>query len=302
MNGVLPLRKPKGMTSHDCVNRVRKIFQTKKVGHTGTLDPEVEGVLPICIGEATKLVELLMNDTKGYVGEATFGFSTTTEDAHGEIVETKKVKETITNEEIDKRLESFVGEIDQIPPMYSAVKINGKKLYEYAREGKIIERPARKITIHSLERTTETINEDGLVRFSFDVTCSKGTYIRTLAVDIGKSFGYPAHMSHLVRTKSGAITIDKTVTFEELEEAKKNDELQNHLLPIEEIIGFLPKFYPNDEILTKVKNGVVLPKEVFPTNDDRFVLYTKENKAVAVYENHPTKNGLMKLTRMFHNF
>ncbi len=160
MDGILILNKPKGFTSHDCVFKVRKILQTKKVGHTGTLDPEVTGVLPICIGRATKVVEFLTAEQKTYVAEVTIGTATTTEDQTGEVVEEKWVDNPIAKEKILSVLQELKGEIDQTPPMYSAVKIKGKKLYEYAREGKVIDRPSRKVTIHDIFLTSDITYEE----------------------------------------------------------------------------------------------------------------------------------------------
>ena len=207
MEGVLLLNKPAGMTSHDCVARMRRLAKTRKVGHTGTLDPDVTGVLPICLGRATKIVEYLTAATKTYEAEVTIGFSTTTEDASGEIVKRQSVQSPISEEKVKHVLNSMVGTIEQVPPMYSAVKVNGKKLYEYARAGIEIERPARTITINELVLLGDVHNEDNLTKFRFRVTCSKGTYVRTLAVMIGEKLDYPAHMSHLIRTKSGNFRI-----------------------------------------------------------------------------------------------
>ncbi len=191
MEGILPLYKPAGMTSHDCVFRLRKILKTKKVGHTGTLDPDVTGVLPICIGKATKVAEYITDAGKTYEGEVTIGFSTTTEDASGEIVETKKVNRTIQREEILQILQSLTGEIKQTPPMFSAVKVSGTRLYEYARKGIEVERPTRVVTIYSIDLLDDrdVFKGDETISFRFRVSCSKGTYIRTLAVTIGQILG-----------------------------------------------------------------------------------------------------------------
>ncbi|MDP4107873.1 MAG: tRNA pseudouridine(55) synthase TruB, partial [Bacillota bacterium] len=151
MEGILPLFKPAGLTSHDCIFKLRKILKTKKVGHTGTLDPDVTGVLPVCIGRATKVAEYVTDAGKAYEGEVTIGFSTTTEDASGEVVEKKTIDRVITREEIEAVFSSLTGEIEQTPPMYSAVKVNGTRLYEYARKGIEVERPTRKVRIYSIE-------------------------------------------------------------------------------------------------------------------------------------------------------
>jgi tRNA pseudouridine55 synthase len=280
-NGVLPLHKPRGMTSHDCVAIVRRLLKTRKVGHTGTLDPEVNGVLPICIGKA----------------EISLGKSTTTEDQTGETVEEMKVDKTFTKDEILTVLQTFIGEITQIPPMYSAVKVNGRKLYEYARAGETVERPERKVTIHKIELLDkkEIFAGDPLT-FSIRVSCSKGTYIRTLATDIGKALGFPAHMSSLVRTASGPFILSDTITFEELEQTLA-DEKSNFLISIEEALAHFPKWVVNDKIAQKIKNGAVL--EITEELPEKFAVYDEQNQCLAIYQKHPTKSGLIKPEKVF---
>src|SRR5690625_1449047 len=186
--------------------KIRKILGTRKVGHTGTLDPEVEGVLVICIGQATKVVPFLTAMNKTYIAECSLGVATETEDAHGEIVEEKGVTHPPSEQDIEDVLKLFKGDITQIPPMYSAVKVNGKKLYEYARANEYIERPSRQVFIHDLIQLEQ--NSKNTNKFRFKVACSAGTYIRTLCVDIGKKLGYPAHMSDLVRIEACSFTRD----------------------------------------------------------------------------------------------
>src|SRR5690625_1116434 len=171
----------------------------KKVGHTGTLDPAVEGVLPICLGQATKIVPFLMDTTKTYIAEIKLGSATETEDAEGSIIEEKRLKGPLSNETIDTALASFKGEITQLPPMYSAVKVKGKKLYEYARNHEEVERPKRQVTIFDIIRLESDNNDDSLIKIK--VVCSKGTYIRTLCVDIGKNLGYPSNMYIVIITE-----------------------------------------------------------------------------------------------------
>lgn len=292
LQGILPLLKPKGMTSHDCVARLRRILKTRKVGHTGTLDPEVTGVLPICIGRATKVAEYMSDYSKTYEGEVTIGTSTTTEDFTGEVVEKKVIEQPLTVAQIEEVLNHFTGKIEQIPPMYSAVKIKGKKLYEYAREGKIIDRPKREVVIYKLERTSEPMYIDNeKIVFLFRVHCSKGTYVRTLAVDIGKKLGFPAHMSALVRTASGPFKQENCLTFEEIERLQENNEVQAALLPIEAALAFLPKLTVTDEVALKVLNGAVLPLAI---DENRFTVYNKNGELLAIYQKHPTKEGFMK--------
>ncbi len=290
--GILALKKPAGMTSHDCVAKLRRIFSTKKVGHTGTLDPEVTGVLPICIGRATKIAEYMSDYGKEYIGEVTLGFSTETEDAHGEKVMEKQVDEDIDFGKIKEILQSLSGEIEQVPPMYSAVKVNGKKLYEYARQGIQVERPKRKVTIYELE----LLNKEDVLRkenpvFSFRVRCSKGTYVRTLAVAIGEKLGYPAHMSSLIRTASGPFSLSDCVTFEDLENAESP--LDNFLFPLEKGISHFPKWTVDEETESQVRNGSVLtkPKEL---EQSPFGVYNEEGKCLAIYQLHPSKPGLIK--------
>jgi tRNA pseudouridine55 synthase len=302
LDGILILNKPKGFTSHDCVFKVRKILKTKKVGHTGTLDPEVTGVLPICIGKATKVVEFLTAEQKTYIAEVTIGTATTTEDQTGETVEEKKVLQPISKESVLKVLDQLKGEIEQTPPMYSAVKINGKKLYEYAREGKVIDRPSRKVTIHDIFLTSEPVHdsEAGEVRFSFQVNCSKGTYVRTLAVQIGELLGYPAHMSYLRRVSSGAFTIDQAITLEELAELMEQGKVDDVLLPMEKALISLPKLEISDTVAEKVCNGAVLP---YPENlnvETEYLSIFYNGSCLAIYMKHPAKPGLMKPKKVFH--
>ncbi|OZM58615.1 tRNA pseudouridine(55) synthase TruB [Lottiidibacillus patelloidae] len=296
-NGVLPLHKPRGMTSHDCVAIIRRMLKTRKVGHTGTLDPEVNGVLPICIGKATKIVQYVTDFPKEYEAEISLGKSTTTEDQTGETVEEVAVTNSFTKEEINAVLQKFTGEITQIPPMYSAVKVNGRKLYEYARAGETVERPERTIKIHNIELLDNTeIFSGNPLTFSIRVACSKGTYIRTLATDIGKALGYPAHMSSLVRTASGPFTLEDTFTFEQLEELLKED---NHgfLVSVEEALKHFPKWVVNDKLALKISNGAVL--EITEDLPEKFVVYDESGRCLAIYQKHPTKTGLIKPEKVF---
>lgn len=257
MEGILPLFKPKGMTSHDCVFKLRKILRMKKIGHTGTLDPDVTGVLPICLGRATKVAEYITDAGKSYEGEVTIGFSTTTEDASGEVVERKDVTAPIARNQIMDALQSLTGEITQTPPMFSAVKVNGKRLYEYARQGIEVERPSRKVTIYSIELLDgRKMFEGENITFRFRVACSKGTYIRTLAVMIGSELGYPAHMSELVRIQSASLTLDDCLTFEEIEERVEKGTMDEVLRPMEAALSHLPKFQISDKVAEKVKMGL----------------------------------------------
>ena len=294
MDGVLLLYKPPGMTSHDCVARIRRMLQIKKVGHTGTLDPNVSGVLPICIGKATRIAEFLTGATKTYEGEVTLGIATTTEDSTGEVIAKQKVDRIIPRSEIEAVFHQLTGEIAQTPPMYSAVKVKGKKLYEYARAGIEVERPTRIVTIHELTLLDERDAFSGdIVSFRFRVTCSKGTYIRTLAVMIGERLGYPAHMSDLVRTASGPFSLQDCVTFEQLEQYIEHNQLQSVLLPIDKALFHLPKYEINDKVAEKVKNGAILPLPAFLRSLKGPVLMRgKQREALAVDIKHPAKPPL----------
>ncbi|MGX9133708.1 tRNA pseudouridine(55) synthase TruB [Rummeliibacillus sp. JY-2-4R] len=298
-HGILPLWKERGMTSHDCVFKIRKILHTKKVGHTGTLDPGVEGVLPICIGNATRLAEYLTNAGKVYEAIIEIGTATTTEDAEGEVVEEDSSEKRLTRAQILGALKSLTGVISQTPPMFSAVKVNGRKLYEYARNGETVERPTRQITIYSIELLSDDeVYEGKTINFPVRIACSKGTYIRTLAVQIGEALGYPAHMASLIRTKSGTFTKEDCVTLEKLQELATSNHLEECIKPLEYALIDFPKIEITLDTHKKITNGQVLPSHPYLKEHDKIV-YMENNKAVAVYVQHPDKKGFMKPEKMF---
>ena len=270
MNGIINLKKEAGMTSHDAVFKLRKILKTKKIGHGGTLDPDVVGVLPIAVGKATRLVEFMQEEGKTYEGEITLGCSTTTEDASGDLLERTPVTELLEEALIDEAMESMTGEIRQIPPMYSAVKVNGRKLYEYARAGQEVERPERRVTIYQFERTSPISYEDHLARFTFRVKCSKGTYIRTLSVDLGEKLGYAAHMSHLTRTSAAGLQLEDALTLDEIAAKVEAGQL-DFLHPLEIGIGDLVKVFLTPEQATEVRFG-------------RFIELDQTDKELAAFE------------------
>ncbi|WLD95385.1 tRNA pseudouridine(55) synthase TruB [Alkalihalobacillus sp. AL-G] len=293
MDGIIPLFKPAGLTSHDCVARLRKLLGTKKVGHTGTLDPAVTGVLPICINRATKVAEYMSDYNKTYEAVVSLGSSTTTEDQTGEIVD-KKVIDNITSAEIEHVLNEFIGTIKQIPPMYSAVKIDGKKLYEYARAGKTVERPARTVEILSLKLLSDPSRvESGNVTFKIQVSCSKGTYVRTLAVDIGKRLGVPAHMALLVRTQSGPFKLEDTISFDELEEVVNDGRISEYVLPIEKAVSIFPSTTVSGALEQQVLNGAVL-EETKSLSNLRTAVYNEQGECLAIYKPHPKRPGWVK--------
>lgn len=296
MEGILPLWKERGMTSHDCVFKLRKILKTKKIGHTGTLDPDVDGVLPICIGRATKVVEYMMETGKAYVGEITIGYSTTTEDKSGETVESLPVTEVPSNASIDEMMQEMTGNLIQIPPMYSAIKVNGRKLYEYARAGEKVERPKREVAIHRFVRTSEPIinEEQQTASWTFEVDCGKGTYVRTLAVDLGEKLGYPAHMSDLTRVKSGTFTAKDCLTLDQVAELMKEDLIEERLYPLEYALGDMNKIEITEEVWGKVKDGAVLPAKTFSEGVSFPAVLMYQGRARSIYGEHPTKPNLLK--------
>ncbi|KMY49488.1 tRNA pseudouridine(55) synthase TruB [Peribacillus loiseleuriae] len=297
MEGILPLLKPKGMTSHDCVFKLRKILKTKKVGHTGTLDPDVTGVLPICIGRATKIAEYITDAGKAYEGEITLGFSTTTEDSSGEKLDETIISDEITRGHILEVFQSLTGPIIQTPPMYSAVKVNGKKLYEYARAGIEVERPSREVTIHELTLLDDReVFVGNTISFKFRVKCSKGTYIRTLAVMMGERLGYPAHMSSLIRIESAGFTLNDCKTLEEVKELFEEGKEKEFLLPLERGLYHLPKYQINDKVAMKILNGAVLtqPDDLDYAKGEPFVMINENGRALAIYQVHPVKEHVIK--------
>ena len=300
MDGILPLWKEKGMTSFDCVFKVRRLLQTKKVGHSGTLDPEVDGVLPICVGKATKVVEYLLESNKVYQGEICLGIATETEDAHREIVKQEAIMTPFTTEEIDAMMETFKGEIIQIPPMYSAVKVNGKRLYEYARKGENVERPKRRVKIYEFKRTSTPFYDEAskTQKWTFEVSCSKGTYVRTLAVDLGEKLGVPAHMSQLTRIKSGPFVSEQCMSLSQLEAFVEKNQAQSVLHPLEEVFETYPRVDVPEEFITKVKNGAILTTAELPQVIEPSTFYI-EDELIALYGPHPEKKGLLKPIKMF---
>ncbi|MBM7707925.1 tRNA pseudouridine(55) synthase TruB [Enterococcus lemanii] len=298
MDGILPLWKERGMTSHDCVFKLRKILRTKKVGHGGTLDPDVDGVLPICIGKGTKVIEFLSDSGKIYAGEITLGYSTTTEDASGEIVEQMSLEKPFSNEEIDAAMQRLTGEITQIPPMYSAVKVNGKRLYEYARNNEEVERPQRQAFITSFQRTSEPIwdAEKKTQKWRFEVECGKGTYVRTLSVDTGKVLGVPAHMSDLTRLASGGFSKKQALTLDQVAQLMEKNQMDQALLPIEFVVKDFQRVDLSEGQWVKVKNGARLMYQelgLLAMPSAHLAVFYKDY-LVSIYEKHPSKNGVLK--------
>lgn len=303
--GIIPLWKERGVYSQRYITQIRRLLGIKKVGHSGTLDPDVDGVLPIAFGYGTKVLEYMLDSDKKYRGTVTLGYSTTTEDAGGERVESRELEpDDVDEERIDEVLSSFLGEIEQTPPMYSAVRVDGVRLYEYARRNITIDRPSRKVTIFHLERTSpvEYDEEDKKFTFAFEVHCSKGTYIRTLAVDIGRAMDIPAHMSSLTRIESAGIRADQTYTMKELIQAEEAGHVEDLILPIEDFLTSFDSIEVSEELSQRIKHGAQLSLDNFIDEKAEFpALLTYDKKTLAIYEENPNRPGWIKPLKMIRS-
>lgn len=250
MNGIINVLKPPGMTSHDVVSFIRKVLNMKKVGHTGTLDPEAAGVLPICIGKATKVVQYLTDKHKSYRANIKFGIVTDTYDSCGKIIrETGPI--SIDVKVLEETLKSFTGIISQKPPIYSALKVGGKKLYQYAREGKEVQISERPVEIYELKLVDMISESEAMI----DVQCSKGTYIRSLCYDIGEALGYGAHMTQLIRLESSPFTIEDSNTLEEIKTAAEENRLGDIIKSVEILFKHYKVITVKDSALSSIMNG-----------------------------------------------
>ncbi|MDO4300656.1 MAG: tRNA pseudouridine(55) synthase TruB [Clostridia bacterium] len=280
--GVINIYKEKGYTSHDVVNIVRKQLGRIKTGHTGTLDPDAEGVLPVCVGKATKLADYIAADIKEYKAELTLGITTTTEDISGDVIEEKDVN--CSSDDVIAAIKSFVGEYNQKPPMYSAVKVNGKKLYELAREGKEIERKTRLINIYEI-RNIKALDKK---RYEFYVLCSKGTYIRTLCRDIGERLGCGGCMSDLTRTRSGSFYIEDSIKIEDFKALAAEGKIKEFLIPVEDVLSNYKKVHISPKAEKYVLNGnkisISYLKEKDIKSGDKIVAEFSDKKTVGIYE------------------
>lgn len=279
MNGVINIYKNTGMTSFDVVAIVRRVAKMKKVGHTGTLDPAASGVLPVCLGKATKIIDYIMENKKVYRVSLKLGMVTDTYDLEGEVLREEDASH-ITKDEILNCINSFVGTIDQVPPMYSALKQNGVRLYQLARQGIEVHREARKITIYSIENIKIESNDN----IQMDVCCSKGTYIRSLCYDIGEKLNVGATMTALERIQNGPFTKEEAINIEDLTE----ELLEKHIISIEKALDSFEKITVNEKFGKLLRNGV----KVF---DNR--MYSEEvefNKLYRVYEDNGVFLGLGK--------
>ncbi|WP_373214185.1 tRNA pseudouridine(55) synthase TruB [Ruminococcus sp. 5_1_39BFAA] len=252
-NGIIVIYKEKGWTSFDVVARLRRILGMKKIGHTGTLDPEAQGVLPVALGKGTKLVDMLTDKDKTYEAVLRLGIDTDTQDMTGSVLTEKEVR--VSEEEVRTVIESFIGEQMQIPPMYSALKVGGKKLYELAREGQVVERKPRPVCFHEIQ-----ILEMKLPLVRFLVTCSKGTYIRTLCHDIGEKLGCGGCMESLLRTRVGKFTLQDCLTLEQVENAVSEGNIESRIFSIEETLGDYPRLLCRPEGDRLLSNGNPMPE------------------------------------------
>ncbi len=288
MDGILLIDKPIGYTSRDIVNIVSKKLNTKKVGHTGTLDPLATGVLIICVGRSTKLVDILINEDKEYIAEVILGIETDTLDLEGKIIKEAKV-DYVCKKKLIEVLNSFLGNQMQEVPIYSSVRVNGKKLYEYARKNEEVELPVRNVNIKSIELIDDIILENSLVKFKIKCLVSKGTYIRSLIKDIGKKLGYPACMSGLRRIKQGLFTIDECYNMTDIE-------YNNYtMLNINEALRGHPTLIVDSAIEKKILNGQKLDK-IF--NEKEMILVNKYNEVLAIYKQDEDDDSKLRLAKM----
>ena len=280
-SGIINVYKEKGFTSFDVVAKLRGILRTKKIGHTGTLDPDAEGVLPVCIGRATKVCDILTDKDKVYEAVMLLGVETDTQDTSGEVLRERPVE--ASEDAVREAILSFVGDYAQVPPMYSALKVNGKKLYELAREGKTIERKARNVQILSIE-----ILEMNLPRVRMSVHCSKGTYIRTLCDDIGEKLGCGGCMEKLLRTKVGVFELKDTLKLSEIDELAKTGMVEEKIISVDELFEDYLKVWTKPEFDVVVHNGNRVEKrmftEEFPVNTERLRVYDSKNAFIGIFE------------------
>lgn len=297
-HGIINIYKETGFTSHDVVAKLRGILKQKKIGHTGTLDPAAEGVLPVCLGKGTRLCDMLTDKTKTYRAVLLLGVETDTQDTTGQILSEKPVSD-LKEAEVRAAAESFVGPYAQIPPMYSALKVNGKKLYELAREGKEVERKARPVEIYSL-----TVERMDLPRVTMLVTCSKGTYIRTLCHDIGEKLGCGGCMEHLVRTQAGGFSIGESLTLPEVERLRDSGALEEKIVSVESVFEDCPEYVSDSEVCDRLlNNGNPFTAEQTGMTPDVpdgtwFRVYDSGRRFIGIYE-YLSKEKRWKPKKMF---
>ena len=297
IHGVVNIKKEKGFTSHDVVAKLRGIVGQKKIGHTGTLDPDATGVLPVCLGKATKLCDMLTDKSKTYETVMLLGKTTDTQDISGEVLSEGSI-DGIDNDAVKKCIGEFVGDYLQVPPMYSALKVNGKKLYELARQGIEVERKARPVVIHEIN-----ILEMDLPRVRMEVFCSKGTYIRTLCHDIGQKLGCGACMEELTRTKVSQFVISESYTLGEVAEMKAEGRLEEILVPIDQMFSEYEAVVLKNEFVAFAYNGnMFMPKHItekIELKDGKQVrVYDEAGRFIAIYVFNKEK-WMFEIVKMF---
>ena len=302
--GMMVIRKEPGFTSSDVVAKLRGIVHMRRIGHTGTLDPMAEGVLPVCLGNATKLAELIADRDKEYLARLRLGVVTDTQDMTGTVLATlpeEEVKRRVTKEKILEVAKRFVGEVDQIPPMYSAVWSNGRRLYELAREGTVVDRKTRKITIRELE-----VESMELPFVTFRVVCSKGTYIRTLCEDLGNALGVGGAMDHLLRTRVGIFRLEKALTLGEVQKIMDTDPgaLEKQIIPVDAFFQEAPAIHIRKEDMKYLRNGNALSSlntaEGILPKEDRIRAYDEAGVFYALYRYVPGRDRALPV-KMFHD-
>lgn len=295
-SGIINVYKEKGFTSFDVVAKLRGILKTKKIGHTGTLDPDAEGVLPVCIGRATKVCDILTDKDKIYEAVMLLGVETDTQDTSGEIL--KEFPVTVSEEMVKEAILSFVGPYAQVPPMYSALKVNGKKLYELAREGKTVERKARNVEIFSID-----ILEVELPRVRMSVHCSKGTYIRTLCHDVGQKLGCGGCMEKLLRTKVGTFELKDTLKLSEVDELVKNGHVEERIISVDELFCEYPGAKLKSGFDVVGHNGNRIEKRMLQDKlqitVERLRIYDSEGVFLGIYE-YSVERKDYKPVKMFY--
>jgi tRNA pseudouridine55 synthase len=291
VNGVLVVNKPEGLTSHDVVARVRKLSHTRKVGHAGTLDPFATGVLVVCLGKATRIVEYFVGCDKEYVATMRLGIATDTQDLTGQTLATRPVP-NLSTDELERVFSEFLGTNQQVPPMYSAKKVGGTRLYTLARQGKTVKRAARQITIHSID-----ILEAALPVIRFRVSCSSGTYIRTLAHDVGEKLGCGAHLTALTRTRSGTFWLEETHPLDRLAAIADPGELARLLIPLDRALSFFSEVRLEEPLAENVTHGVCLVYSGAQKKDIHCLVSPQAGQLCRLYSERGVFLGIGQWTR-----
>ncbi len=302
-NGIINVYKEAGFTSFDVVAKLRGILKQKKIGHTGTLDPDAVGVLPVCLGKGTKLCDMLTDKNKEYKAVLLFGKNTDTEDVSGKVLEEMSfddMQNILTDDKVKDAIMSFVGEYSQIPPMYSAIKVNGKKLYELAREGVTIERKPREVFIYSID-----IEKIEFPRVYFTVKCSKGTYIRSLCRDIAEKLSVCGCMEKLTRTNVSIFNIEDSLTLSKIEELVKSNEISSYIKKIDEVFDDCEKIYVKPQFTKLAHNGnglaIAMVSDFKKASDGlRFRVYDAEGSFIGIYQFEEKENKL-RMVKMFYD-